>query len=96
MAGEYWLKKPTRDVKFKCDAWRLCKMAYLHCDHYSEHKWRVNCWYTCPFEEDAECKEIKEVKNDGKKKKWWQFWKKEHSQAYHTGIKISCDTDKQG
>lgn len=68
--GEWHKQERTRDVWFKCDAWRLCKLQYLHCDHYHEHRWRANCWFECPYEPDAECKEVKksEVKSNEKVK----------------------------
>ena len=52
--GENWIKNPTRDVRFACDAWRLCGMHYLHCDHRESHKWRSNCWFICPYEPDVD------------------------------------------
>lgn len=66
-----WRKiEPTKDMWFACDAWRLCGMQYLHCDHREPHRWRANCWFICPYEEGAECVEVKksEVKSNEKVK----------------------------
>jgi hypothetical protein len=63
-----------RGVPVACDAYSLCKLHWLHCDHYAVHGWRGNCMFECPFEADAVCVVVKEVV---KKMKWWQFFTRE-------------------